>query len=237
MANIRKGCEKAMQKLGVLKWLVVIAFTWACGCAAHYVLPSDGEYDFRVPVGRGKAQKGFETLFASTVKVVWTPQFDNISYVHDMRNDTGLLLEVPLRDEKSPTGYRLLQNGVRKTVDTYSKVGTGLVIARQVATNEFNVAIALTAAHVVTGPDTLRYYMRDGRGMETDVLERISIRQGATLHVTNRDGERIGARVMQFDLDSDIALLGLNVPHLMKMPQPFLMPLGKSAELDWGNFV
>ena len=47
----------------------LIALLCFGGCAAHYVLAPDGEYDYRVPVGRGNAQAGFETLFISTVKV------------------------------------------------------------------------------------------------------------------------------------------------------------------------
>ncbi len=217
--------------------LIAIALLCSGGCAAQYVLAPDGEYDYRVPVGRGDARAGFETLFASTVKVVWTPQYTNIFYTHDMRNDRGLLLHLPLRDENSPTGYRLLRNGIRETVDSYSKVGTALVISRQSAANQYNVAVALTNAHLVTAPDTIRYFMRDARGMETTVLERISIKTSTSLHVVNRDGESISAKIVRLDPEADLSLLKLNIPHLMKKPWPFLLRLGKTSDLQWGNFV
>lgn len=231
-ANIRKGREKAMQNLYYL-----IALLCFGGCAAQYVLAPDGEYDYRVPVGRGDARTGFETLFASTVKVVWTPQYANVFYTHDMRDDRGFLLHLPLRDENSPTGYRLARDGIRETVDSYSKVGTALVIARQSVANQYNVAVALTNAHVVTAPDTIRYFKRDARGMETTVLERISIKISTSLHVVNRDGESISAKIVRLDPEADLALLKLTIPHLMRKPVPFLLRLGKTSDLQWGNFV
>ncbi len=217
--------------------LITIALLCFGGCAAQYVLAPDGEYDYRVPVGRGDAQAGFETLFISTVKVVWTPQYANVFYTHNMRNDRGFLLPLPLTDQTSPTGYRLARDGIRETVDSYSKVGTALVVARQIATNQYNVAIALTNAHLVTAPDTIRYFMRDVRGLETKVLERISIKISSALHVVNRDGESISAKILRLDPEADLSLLKLNIPHLMRKPVPFFMRLGKTSDLQWGNFV
>ena len=222
-----------MQKV----WFFTLMPMALMGCAAQYVLAPDGEYDYRVPVGRGNAQSGFETLFVSTVKVIWTPQYANVFYTHSMRNDRGLLLRLPLADENSPTGYRLLRDGIRKTVDSYSKVGTALVIARQSVANQYDSAIALTAAHLVTAADTIRYYMRDARGMETSVLERISIKTSAALQVVNRDGESIHSKIIRLDREADLALLKLNIPHVMRKPSPFLLPIGKTSELQWGNFV
>ncbi len=237
MANIGKGRKKTMQKLWVFTQLIAMPLLCFVGCAAHYVLAPDGEYDYRVPVGRDNARTGFETLFASTVKVVWTPQYANVFYTHNLRDDRGLLLRLPLADENSPTGYRLLRNGIRETVDSYSKVGTALVIARQSAVNQYDVAIALTAAHLVTAPDTIRYFMRDSRGMETSVLERISIKISAALQVVNRNGESIHSKIVRLNSKADLALLKLNIPHVMRNPSPFLMPIGKTSDLQWGNFV
>ena len=237
MANIRKGCKKAMQKLWKLKWVIPVIFLGLCGCAAQYVLAPDGEYDFRVPVGKGDSQAGFNRLFVSTVKVMWTPQYAKTFYTHDFTNDRGLRLRIPMDDEKSPTGFRLAGDGIRETVDSYSKIGTALVIARQNAANQYDVGIAITTAHVVTAPDTIRYFMRDGRGLETAVLERISVKIDESLQVVNRDGESIFAKVQQLDKKKDMALLKLNIPNLMTNPLPFLMPLGKLSELEWGNFV
>ncbi len=215
----------------------LIALLCFGGCAAQYVLAPDGEYDYRVPVGRGDAQAGFETLFASTVKVVWTPQYTNVFYTHNMRDDRGFSLHLPLTDKNSPTGYRLSRNGIRETVDSYSKVGTALVIARQSVGNPYNVAVALTNAHLVTAPDTIRYFMRDARGIETNVLERISIKINTSLHVVNREGESLSAKIVRLDPEVDLALLKLTIPHLMRKPVPFLLRLGKISDLQWGNFV
>ena len=237
MGNIRKGREKAMQKLWIFTWLVAMALICFVGCAAQYVLAPDSEYDYRVPVGRGNAQSGFETLFVSTVKVVWTPQYANVFYTHNLRDDRGLLLHLPLADDNSPTGYRLQREGIRETVDSYSKVGTALVIARQSAANQYDIAIALTVAHLVTAPDTIRYFMRDSRGLETSVLERISIKTSTALQVVNRDGESIHTKIIRLDRKADLALLKLNIPHVMRKPTPFLLPIGKTSDLQWGNFV
>ena len=215
----------------------LIAILCFGGCAAQYVLAPDGEYDYRVPVGRGDAQAGFKTLFTSTVKVVWTPQYANVFYTHNMRDDRGFSLHLPLTDKNSPTGYRLARDGIRETVDSYSKVGTALVITRQSAANRYDVAIALTNAHLVTAPDTIRYFMRDARGMETKVLERISIKISTSLHVVNRNGESISAKIVRLDPEADLALLKLNIPNLMRNPSPFSRRLGKTSDLQWGNFV
>ena len=220
-----------------LCYLITIALLCFGGCAAQYVLAPDGEYDYRVPVGRGDARAGFETLFVSTVKVVWTPQYAKVFYTHDRRDDRGFLLHLPLRDENSPTGYRLARDGIRETVDSYSKVGTALVVARQSATNQYDIAIALTNAHLVTAPDTIRYFMRDARGLETNVLERISIKISTALHVVNRDGESIHTKIVRLDPKADLALLKLNIPNLMRKPLPFFLRLGKTSDLQWGNFV
>jgi len=226
-----------MQKRVTFIWVILACFLGLCGCAARYVLAPDGEYDYRVPVGRGEAQAGFETLLVSTVKVVWSPQYENTFYSHDHRNDIGMRLPLPLPDEKSPTGFRLLQDGIRETIDSYSKVGTGLVVARQRATNEFDIAVALTTAHLVTAPDTIRYFMRDARGTETSVLERLSVKISASLQVMNRDGESIKARILRLSASKDLALLKLDVHNLMRSPLPFGLPLGKASDLKWGNFV
>ena len=237
MPNIRKGHKKAMQNRGTFIWMVVGGLLWLCGCTVHYVLAPDGEYDFRVPVARGDAQAGFETLLVSAVKVVWSPQYANTFYSHDLRNDIGLRIPLPLPDEGSPTGFRLLRDGIRETVDSYSKVGTALVIARQRASNEFDIALALTTAHLVTAPDTIRYFMRDARGLETRALERLSVKTSAALHVMSRDGESIYAKIVRLDAEKDLALLKLDVHTLMKSPLPFQLPLGKASDLQWGNFV
>ena len=220
-----------------LYWLITAALLCFGGCAVQYVLAPDGEYDYRVPVGRGDARAGFETLFVSTVKVVWTPQYTNVFYTHDRRDDRGFLLHLPLTDKNSPTGYRLARDGIRETVDSYSKVGTALVVARQSATNQYDVAIALTNAHLVTAPDTIRYFMRDARGLKTNVLERVSIKISTALHVVNRDGESIHSKILRLDPKADLALLKLNIPNLMKKPLPFFLRLGKTSDLQWGNFV
>jgi hypothetical protein len=237
MPNIRKGHEKAMQKRATFIWMVVGGLLCLCGCTVHYVLSPDGEYDFRVPVARGDAQEGFESLLVSTVKVVWSPQYVNTFYSHDLRNDIGFRIPRPLPDAESPTGFRLLRDGIRETVDSYSKVGTALVIARQRATNEFDMAVALTTAHLVTAPDTIRYFMRDALGLETRVLERLSIKTSAALQVMSRDGESIRAVILRLDTEKDLALLKLDVYNSMKSPLPFRLPLGKASDLQWGNFV
>ena len=52
-------------------WLWVWVFL-GVGCRPQYVIPPDGEYDYRVPVASGEAGKAFEKLLTYTVKVTWS---------------------------------------------------------------------------------------------------------------------------------------------------------------------
>ena len=219
-----------------LCYLITIALLCFGGCAAQYVLAPDGEYDYRVPVGRGDARAGFETLFVSTVKVVWTPQYAKVFYTHDRRDDRGFLLHLPLRDENSPTGYRLARDGIRETVDSYSKVGTALVVARQSATNQYDIAIALTNAHLVTAPDTIRYFMRDARGLETNVLERISIKISTALHVVNRDGESIHTKIVRLDPRSRPGFAQTQYSQFDEKAIAFFLAAGQDIGSAMGQF-
>ena len=64
-----KKCDRLLRT-----WLWVWVFL-GVGCRPQYVIPPDGEYDYRVPVASGEAGKAFEKLLTYTVKVTWSPSY------------------------------------------------------------------------------------------------------------------------------------------------------------------
>jgi hypothetical protein len=202
------------------------------------VIPPDGEYDYRVPVASGEAGKAFEKLLTYTVKVTWSPSYKVYHYNHDFVSDTGLRLKRPLPDSNRVTGYRLdKRDSIWITEDTFAKVGTGLVVARTSTGDARDVAAAVTVAHLVTAPDTLRVFLTDDQGFPTDILESMAIKENAILYVTGRDGHNLQGSVKRMNKKKDLALVTFSTAWQDQNLRPFGFRLGRTQDLQWGNYA
>ena len=219
-------------------WLAAAVLLAGGGCTSKYVIPPDGAYDYRVPVASGGANEAFEGLMNATLKIVWSPRYRTFHYTHDLMSDTGVRLDRPLSDSSSPTGYRLQEeDGIQVTEDTYSKVGAGLLIVRTAVGEQSDAAVAVTVAHLVTAPDTLRVYVRDRLGRETDILESLSVKQDEFLFATGPDGANLEATIRKLDPERDLALLTLSIPWQYKSLHGCQLRLGDVQDLQWGNYI
>ena len=211
-----------------------LALAFFPGCSSKYVIPHDGLYDSQTPAITTESRRVFERLLDATVKVTWTPEYQTTHYNHDLDRDGQ-----PVADPSSPTGFRLLRGeaGVTRSRDAYSLVGTGLMLARRATGMSLDAGVVLTAAHVVSAPDTVRAYLWDPRGQPTGVLASISVKVSDFVFVSGRGGVNVGATVGRVDQDHDLALLTASIPAGVSTMQDFGFRIGNASELDWGSFA
>lgn len=212
----------------------VIALAFALACTSQYVIPHDGLYDSQLPAVTTESRRAFDRLFASTVKVTWTPEYRTTHYHHDLDRNRQ-----PFSDPTSPTGFRLLRGeaGISVSRDAYSIVGSGVLIARRATGMGMDAGVVLTVAHVVTAPDTVRSYLWDERGQPTGVLTSISVKVSDFVFITGRSGVHAGASVRKVDREQDLALLTASIPAAVGGLEDFSFKVGDSSELDWGNIA
>lgn len=221
-----------------LKYLTVLALVGSVSCTPRYVIPLDGEYDYRVPVVSNEARNAFDPLLKATLKLTWTPRYRTEHYAYDFASPSGVRLDRPPRDPASPTGYRLsATDSIRVTDDSFSKIGAALVVARTARGEGGYVAAAVTAAHLVRAPDTLRTYLLDAMGRQTDILESMSVKVDEFLFVTASNGVHLEATLRRMDLKKDLALLTMTIPGYDDAVQEYAGRIGRSEDLRWGTYV
>ena len=108
--------------------------------------------------------------------------------------------------------------------------GTGTIIG----VNGNNVSL-LTAAHIVSYPDTIiTYHIKNGK--PTDYIESIMIKKRQNLYSNLPEGGRL--RLIVSDSKSDIAIVGNKFSNVDPIRFPiFNFKLGDVRDLDWGDFV
>ncbi len=111
-----------------------------------------------------------------------------------------------------------------------SSSGTGTIIG----INGNNVSL-LTAAHIVSYPDTIiTYHIKNGK--PTDYIESIMIKKRQNLYSNLPEGGRL--RLIAFDTKSDIAIVGNKFSKVDQIRFPvFNFKLGDVRDLNWGDFV
>ena len=217
-----------------LTLIFLLASALFSGCSLKYVVPLDGLYDSQMPAVTTESRRAFDRLLSSTVRVTWTPEYRTTHYAHDLDRNGQ-----PVSDPSSPTGFRLVggEGGISQSRDAYSIVGTGLLLSRRATGMSLDGGVILTAAHVVSAPDTVRAYLWDSRGRPTGALASISVKVSGFVFVTGQGGGSAGATVRRVDKGQDLALLTVSIPTGVTTMAGFGYRIGNGAELDWGNFV
>ena len=178
----------------------------------------DGEYDR--DVFQVETNNRLEIL-ASSVKMLNCLAYYE-SYLFDKRS--GIKLN-NLSEESKKAAI-----AVNHSTETSS--GTATIIY----SHKGKVAL-LTCAHIIDFPDTLITYFKDSQGLNTKVIERISIktRQSNLLPELSVSNE---VEILSIDPVSDIAIIGRNVTKLNSSKFiPFGLKLGNSNELSWGTTI
>lgn len=137
---------------------------------------------------------------------------------------------LPDRSQLSPHSIEDL--AVEVSTDNHSVTGTALAVTR--TRSSF---LMLTAAHIVTAPDTIWHYPDPSGPLESRAVEAVSVNVRSTYLMIGSDFV-LPFTVISKDEQRDLALLA--VP-LNETPPSRLQPLeivpGNSDELAWGDMV
>ena len=108
--------------------------------------------------------------------------------------------------------------------------GTGTIIGIN-----GNTVSLLTAAHIVSYPDTITtYYIKEGK--PTDYIESIMIKKRQNIYSNLPEGGRL--KLIAYDDKTDIAIVGNKFNDINPIRFPILnFKLGYAEELNWGDFV
>ncbi len=108
--------------------------------------------------------------------------------------------------------------------------GTGTIIGIN-----GNTVSLLTAAHIVSYPDTITtYYIKEGK--PTDYIESIMIKKRQNIYSNLPEGGRL--KLIAYDDKTDIAIVGNKFNEINSIRFPlFSFKLGYAEELNWGDFV
>lgn len=117
-------------------------------------------------------------------------------------------------------------------VSTINKTssGTGTIVGIN-----GNTVSLLTAAHIVSYPDTIvTYYIKNGK--ITDQIETIMIKQRQNIYSNLPEGGRL--KLIAYDDKNDIAIVGNKFNEINPIRFPlFNYKLGNAEDLNWGDFV
>lgn len=121
-------------------------------------------------------------------------------------------------------------NAMMMSIINKTSSGTGTIIG----INGNNVSL-LTAAHIVSYPDTIiSYYSKDGKS--TDYIESVMIKNRQNLYSNLPEGGRL--KIIAHDDKTDIAIVGNTFKDINSIHFPlFNFKLGHADELSWGDFV
>lgn len=194
-----------------------------CGCAGRiydiaYPTLNDGQYDSEFPYK--ECSKQLEEMFRSVFRVSHMAYYETFVF-----------------SENHPVTYSQIKReipsdrAVRKRVDNRGSAGTAILIFQSLDKLAF-----LTCAHVVDKPDTLITLLHEGEVTEESLVQSVSIKTREVIFVPAAFD--IGElSVLAADHEQDIAILGADEMDSVLKPPAFGYPMGRSAELEWGDFV
>ncbi len=192
------------------------------GCAEKtyqmvYPTLSDGKYDSEFPY---KNCSGQLEEISKSVKKINSLVFYKTYY-----------LSVESKIQKKNLTPETLENNTIGTDATNESVsGTATVIFY----DKQRIAL-LTCAHIVDFPDTIISYFENN--YQTDkYIQSISIKLKQQNFVQGiPKGKNL--EILAIDIKNDLAILGKAVDQTSEQVPVFSYPVGKSKELEWGNFV
>ena len=130
------------------------------------------------------------------------------------------------------TEFAILTKNIKSTFMDRTSSGTGTVIYFS-----DGKVMLLTCAHIVSFPDTIITYFSDEKGVFTDHIQSVAIKDKETIYIAGFP-ERSEVDVLSIDKDADLALLGKDYgPGSNKNIPVFNYPFGFAKELEWGDFV
>ncbi len=125
-----------------------------------------------------------------------------------------------------------LFNITDKTVKT-NEATTGSAILIYYENNRIAL---LTCAHIFHHPDTIYSWYEDNDPLAPNYLEGVSIKQKQHNFFRGYP-EGSDLEILAIDYDLDLAIIGKEIEGEISLLKVFPYPLGKSEELDWGNFA
>lgn len=213
----RNGFTRLLQITLILSW---VGFLGACTTSEKSTLEEldSGYYQNHAlsPAVRNQVKGSFEAVRRIQSSVIYrTYQFP--------RHQMPTVAEIP--------GIHLDEIAIDRTAGTHSTAGTAVVISIQ-----NRRALLLTAAHVVSIPDTL-YHFSDSQSDSADRrLEAISIAQSKNQYVfTDRGIEMI--EVLAHDSRRDLALMKTVSDISDSDLRAINIPGGSPNRLDWTDVV
>lgn len=168
------------------------------------------------PPIRNQVEESFESVRRIQSNVIYrTYQFP--------RNQMPTVSEIP--------GLFLEEIAIDRTAGTHSTAGTGVVIA----INEHS-ALLLTAAHVVSLPDTLYHFSDSQSDPDNRRVEAVSIAQSKNQFIITDQGITLIEMVAQ-DSRRDLALMKTVTSVSDSDLREITIPKGDPDRLDWTDVV
>lgn len=203
--------------------LLIGGWFFSVSCQRQMVLtssnvPIDGRYDLAFPFGANS--DALQKVLRSVKLINATAYYESYRF--------PLEAKVRLRDIHP---QMLAAGGYERTVYNDYAVGTATVIYL----HQQRVAV-LTCAHVVDFPDTVITYYESPDGNPAPYVYRIStLRRQRHFVADMRQGEDFD--ILAIDNNQDLAILGKKMAAPPSEVHVLGYPLGRAAELEWGNLL
>lgn len=204
--------------------LFLLPFIISCSASSVYekVYPtlSDNKYDSEFPYN--SCSKQLEEISRTIKLVTALGYYTSYVFTEEMK---VMASDIKTMDMKTRAVKTINYNSISS--------GTATVIHSQGR----SIAL-LTCAHIVNFPDTVITYFNTEDGTITPFIQSISVKVGQSNYIPDLP-EKGYVDVLAMDTKSDIAVLGKTLTTVTaNINTPvFAYPIGKSAELEWGDFV
>jgi hypothetical protein len=207
----------------IIKFLILLIPLLFFSCSTSYknVFPTlnDGKYDSEFPYIRS------------------SEQLEEISNTIQRINCIAFYNSYQLKEGSQVRKSELTEKSINKNLKGnvfYERTSSGTAT---ILSNENGYVALLTAAHIISFPDTIVTYFSDPKGFYTDYIESISIKQNQKNYIAGfPNGSEVN--ILLINEDEDIALLGNKYkPSFSITLHVFNYPNGNAKELEWGNFV
>ncbi len=208
-----------------IKFLILLAplllLLFSCSTSYKNVFPTlnDGKYDSEFPY------------------MAASKQLEEISNTIERINCIAFYNSYQLKDgskiKKSDLNEETIDKNLKGNI-FYERTSSGTAT---ILSNENGYVALLTAAHIVSFPDTVITYFSNANGIYTDYVESISIKQSQKNYIAGfPNGSEVNILLSNDDID--VAILGNKYkPSFSISLHVFNYPNGNAKELDWGNFV
>ncbi len=170
------------------------------------------------------------------------PNRETYEYLEEIKNRVKLLncvayysnnffTEASRSTLRSPIRLLIESKSTQQSVTTKNAAGSATVIY-----SNLGRILLLTAAHIVSFPDTLITYYST-KGDAEKFIESISIKINQDNYIADFP-ERGEIDVIVVDSKADLALIGRHYDRTFSVKFPaFQYPLGAASNLQWGSFV